>query len=129
MCPFVDYYAHHPKSGIFDEFEESSVEAPVYVRIAEHAKRTFAVYDVGTMQDYGSVGSRTEDSSFEAFKVIGKRNVVIGLLKPYTQKGKVSMRSFPKKLICVVTRLIDIEPIAGFLRLTSLGHVDACTCC
>ncbi len=102
MRLFVNYYAYHLESGLSDNFEKSAVEAHADFSIAQYAKRTFAVYDIGTMQNNGLVRSRAKDSSFETFKIICKCDVVIRLLKPHTQKCKVSVRNFLKKVIRMI---------------------------
>ena len=58
MCLFVNYYAYHLKSGMADNFEKSRVEAPVHFIIAEYSKRTFAVYNIGAMQNNRPLSGR-----------------------------------------------------------------------
>jgi len=44
---------------------------------------------------------------------VRKFNIISGLLEPYTQ-GKIPARSIIEKVICMVARLVGIEPVSGF---------------
>ena len=115
MSVLVVDYTYHFELCSHNNFKESRVKSLPGFWIAKHAETTFAIDDIGTMQNNGFVGSRSENASFEMFKIICKSDIIIGLLEPYTKECKVTMRDFLKKIICMVTRLVDIEPIARFL--------------